>query len=179
MADTITQDEVNRAVWAACDTFRGTVSPDIYKDYVLTLLFLKYISDVWRDHYDTYQKQYGDATDLITELMRSERFVLPEGASFYALYDRRHEPGNGERITVGDGRTLGPEIDSFAAVALDIDQMVQTAVAENSLNPANVEAAIRKAVLPRLFPLTGLDLARTITDQVVEVARVGLVRETA
>ena len=56
--------------------------------------------------------------------------------------------------------------------------MVQTAVAENSLNPANVEAAIRKAVLPRLFfALTGLDLARAITDQVVEVTRVGLSRE--
>ena len=36
MADVITQDEINRAVWSACDTFRGTVSPDIYKDYVLT-----------------------------------------------------------------------------------------------------------------------------------------------
>jgi type I restriction enzyme M protein len=98
MADAITQDEVNKAVWAACDTFRGTVSPDIYKDYVLTLLFLKYISDVWKDHYDKYETEYGDAPELITELMRSERFVLPEGASFYALHDRRHEPGNGERI---------------------------------------------------------------------------------
>ncbi len=64
-------------------------------------------------------------------------------------------------------------MDSFATAALDIDGMVQTAVAENSLNPANVEAAIRKAVLPRLFALTGLDLARAITDQVVEVTRVG------
>jgi type I restriction enzyme R subunit len=83
------------------------------------------------------------------------------------------------RLAVGDGRVLGPDIDSFAAAALDIDGMVQTAVAENSLNPANVEAAIRKAVLPRLFSLTGLDLARAITDQVVEVTRVGLSREAA
>jgi type I restriction enzyme M protein len=94
----IKQDEVNKAVWSACDTFRGTVSADIYKDYVLTLLFLKYISDVWRDHYEAYQKQYGGAPDLIIEMMRSERFVLPETANFYALYERRHEPGNGERI---------------------------------------------------------------------------------
>lgn len=98
MAETIKQDQVNKAVWAACDTFRGTVSPDIYKDYVLTLLFLKYISDVWRDHHDAYRDQYGDQPDLIAELMRSERFVLPEGAGFYALYDSRHEPGLGERI---------------------------------------------------------------------------------
>ena len=51
---TISQDEINAAVWAACDTFRGTVDPSIYKDYVLTMLFLKYVSDVWQDHYDFY-----------------------------------------------------------------------------------------------------------------------------
>lgn len=98
MTDKISQDEVNRAVWSACDTFRGTVSADIYKDYVLTLLFLKYISDVWRDHRDAYQREHGDEPDLIAELMKSERFVLPDGAGFYALHERRHEPGNGERI---------------------------------------------------------------------------------
>ena len=94
----IKQDDINRAVWGACDTFRGTVSPDIYKDYVLTMLFLKYISDVWQDHYDNYKKKHGDHPELIAELLKSERFVLPTGSNFYSLHDRRHEPGNGERI---------------------------------------------------------------------------------
>ena len=92
------QETINKALWAACDTFRGTISADTYKDFILTMLFLKYISDVWQDHYDTYQKEHGDEPDLIRELMKNERFVLPEGASFYALYEHRHEPGNGERI---------------------------------------------------------------------------------
>jgi type I restriction enzyme R subunit len=83
------------------------------------------------------------------------------------------------RLAVGDARTMGAEVDDFTSAALDIDEMVQTAVAENSLNPANVEAAIRKTVLPRLFALTGLDLARAITDQVVEVTRLGLSREAS
>jgi type I restriction enzyme M protein len=96
--DQIKQDDINKAVWAACDSFRGTVDPSIYKDYVLTILFLKYISDVWQDHYDQYQKEHGDEPELIEELMKSERFVLPKFASFYNLFDRRHEPGNGERI---------------------------------------------------------------------------------
>jgi type I restriction enzyme M protein len=98
MSDQIKQDDVNKAVWSACDTFRGTVSADIYKDYVLTMLFLKYISDVWQDHYDAYARDYGDTPELIIEMMKNERFVLPEGASFYALHKRRHEAGNGERI---------------------------------------------------------------------------------
>lgn len=94
----LTQDTINAAVWAACDTFRGTVDPGIYKDYVLTMLFLKYVSDVWQDHYDEYKTQYGDHPELIEEMLKNERFVLPASANFYALYDKRHSPGNGERI---------------------------------------------------------------------------------
>ncbi len=94
----ISQEAINKALWAACDTFRGTVSADTYKDFILTMLFLKYISDVWQDHYDKYQAEHGDEPELITEMMKNERFVLPKGSSFYVLYDKRHEPGNGERI---------------------------------------------------------------------------------
>ncbi len=94
----VDQAEINRALWSACDTFRGTVDPSIYKDYVLTMLFLKYISDVWQDHYDEYQKEYGDTPELIEEMLKNERFVLPKNANFYNLYEKRHEPGNGERI---------------------------------------------------------------------------------
>ncbi|MGY6252398.1 type I restriction-modification system subunit M [Paraburkholderia caledonica] len=94
----IQQDTINAAVWNACDTFRGTVSPDVYKDYVLTMLFLKYISDVWQDHYDRYKAEHGDHPALIEELLKNERFVLPRNANFYALHDARHKPGNGERI---------------------------------------------------------------------------------
>lgn len=94
----IDQDRINKAVWAACDTFRGTVDPSIYKDYVLTMLFLKYISDVWQDHYEGYQKEYGDHPELIEEMMKNERFSLPRDANFYAVYERRFEAGNGERI---------------------------------------------------------------------------------
>ncbi len=94
----IEQKKINQTVWAACDTFRGVVDPSIYKDYVLTLLFLKYISDVWQDHYDEYEKQYGKNPKLIKEMLKNERFVLPPDASFYALYEHRFEAGNGERI---------------------------------------------------------------------------------
>lgn len=98
MNNKVNQDSINKALWAACDTFRGTISADTYKDFILTMLFLKYISDVWQDHYEGYQAEYGDEPELIHEMMKNERFVLPKEASFYALYERRHEPGNGERI---------------------------------------------------------------------------------
>ncbi len=112
--ENISQETINKALWDACDTFRGTISSDTYKDFILTMLFLKYISDVWQDHFDTYKKEYGDEPELITEMMKNERFVIPEiiikddsgkvtdrfMATFYSLYERRHEPGNGERIDI-------------------------------------------------------------------------------
>ncbi|EKP0239058.1 type I restriction-modification system subunit M [Aeromonas salmonicida] len=98
MNNKINQDAINNILWSVCDTFRGTISADTYKDFILTMLFLKYISDVWQDHYDSYKNDYKDAPELIEEMIKSERFVLPKQSSFYTLYERRYEPGNGERI---------------------------------------------------------------------------------
>jgi len=100
MSNMIDHDRIKHVLWGVCDTFRGTISPDAYKDFILTMLFMKYISDVWQDHYDGYKAQHGDEPELIEEMMKSERFVLPKDASFYALYKRRSEDGNGERIDV-------------------------------------------------------------------------------
>jgi HsdM N-terminal domain. len=41
MSNMIDQDRINRVLWGVCDTFRGTISPDTYKDFILTMLFLK------------------------------------------------------------------------------------------------------------------------------------------
>lgn len=82
------------------------------------------------------------------------------------------------RLALGETALQGADRDAFADAALEIDSLVQTAVAENSLNPQNVEAAIRKALLPKLFRLAGLDHAKAITDQVVAMTRIGLARES-
>ena len=94
----INQDEINKAVWAACDTFRGTVDPSIYKDFILTMLFLKYISDVYQDDHEKLVAQHGDNPELIQAMMAKQRFVLPKGASFWDCYEARHKAGNGQRI---------------------------------------------------------------------------------
>lgn len=64
----------------------------------------------------------------------------------------------------------------YVDAAFAIDAAVRDAVAENSLNPQNIEAAIRKALLPRLFELMGLDKAREVIEQVIHITRIGLSR---
>ncbi len=111
----INQRDINNAAWAACDTFRGVVDPAQYKDYILVMLFLKYISDVWKDHYEKYKIQCGDDEIRIRRKLERERFVLPEIeikdqktgevldkflADFYSLYQRRSEPNIGDLINI-------------------------------------------------------------------------------
>ena len=62
MPDEFDQSQINAIVWKACDTFRGAVDPSEYKNYILTMLFLKYLSDLWKDLKREYTDKYrGDA----------------------------------------------------------------------------------------------------------------------
>ena len=96
----VQQKDINKAAWDACDTFRGVLDPAQYKDYILVMLFVKYISDIWNDHYETYQKEYGNDEVRIRRRLQRERFVLPEGNSFYDLYESRNEANIGELINI-------------------------------------------------------------------------------
>ncbi len=96
----ITQQEINNIAWAACDTFRGVVDPAEYKNYILVFLFLKYISDTWNDHYDSYKTQYGGDEERIRRKLDRERFILPKGASFTDIYAQRDADNIGEIINI-------------------------------------------------------------------------------
>ncbi|MBE7474689.1 MAG: type I restriction-modification system subunit M [Anaerolineae bacterium] len=96
----ISQDEINGILWKACDTFRGTVDPSEYKNYILVMLFVKYISDVWQDHYDQLKEKFGGDEERIERQLRYERFVLPAGCRFADLYAQRNADNLGEVINI-------------------------------------------------------------------------------
>jgi type I restriction enzyme R subunit len=63
--------------------------------------------------------------------------------------------------------------------AFHIDAIVAEAVATHSINPASIEADIRKKLLPRYFKeLGGLDRATALVDRIVEIVRLGISRGT-
>ena len=97
---TIDQKNIDNAAWSACNTFRGVMDASVYKDYILVMLFLKYVSDVWKSHYEKYKKQYGDHKERINRLLKNERFVLPKNSSFYDLYENRSASNIGELINI-------------------------------------------------------------------------------
>jgi len=93
-----TQDQINNTLWAACDTFRGAFDSSEYKNFILVFMFVKYLSDVWKDKHDEYDKQYGKDKELIRRKLKRERFVLPDNCTFDYLYDHRNDADIGEKI---------------------------------------------------------------------------------
>ncbi|PWU09502.1 MAG: type I restriction-modification system subunit M [Verrucomicrobia bacterium] len=100
MSKTINQDEINGVAWRACDTFRGTIDPAQYKDYILVMLFLKYLSDVWKDKKEEYEKEFKGDAERVKRRLARERFVMPEGCDFYSLYAKRGDADIGDLINI-------------------------------------------------------------------------------
>jgi len=100
MAETtpITKDEIEKVVWKACDTFRGMIDSSDYKNYILTMLFVKYVSDVWRERLDALRERYGDNEEMIRRQMQRERFQLPPDADYEHLHQNRNAENLGELI---------------------------------------------------------------------------------
>jgi len=94
------KNEIGQIVWAACDTFRGAVDPSEYKNYILTMLFVKYLSDLRKDILEDYTKRYNGDMVRVERAMKRERFVMPDECTFDYLYERRDAANVGEIINI-------------------------------------------------------------------------------
>jgi len=98
MTNHITQKEINQIIWKACDTFRGVIDPTQYKDYILTMLFIKYVSDVYKDKYEEHLQRYNGDMERAEYAMKHERFIVPTTSSFDYLFEHRNDTNIGELI---------------------------------------------------------------------------------
>src|SRR3954447_11355284 len=73
------KSELYSSLWSGCDELRGGMDASQYKDYVLVLLFVKYVSD----------KYAGQMFAAIT---------VPTGASFADMVALKGKPDIGDQI---------------------------------------------------------------------------------
>ena len=71
----IKKSELYSSLWASCDELRGSMDASQYKDYVLVMLFMKYVSD---------------KKDPLIE--------IPADASFYDMVKHKGKPDIGDKI---------------------------------------------------------------------------------
>lgn len=93
----IKKSDLYSSLWASCDQLRGGMDASQYKDYVLFMLFIKYISD-----------KYADSDDFAPPV------VIPQGASFKDMVALKGKPDIGDKINT---QIIQPLIDKNARLA--------------------------------------------------------------
>jgi type I restriction enzyme M protein len=93
----IKKSDLYSSLWASCDELRGGMDASQYKDYVLFMLFIKYISD-----------KYADSNDFAPPV------VIPPGASFKDMVALKGKPDIGDRINT---EIIQPLIDANSHLA--------------------------------------------------------------
>ena len=113
-------------------------------------------------------KQYALFKDFESEVSERTIDAIPD-----VIADNKHARAYFGILymTASDG-----DPNEFAEIGLALDIIIATAVAENSLNPQNIEAAIRKNALPLLFKAIGLEKAKDAIEKLIDVTRIGLSR---
>ena len=77
----IKKSDLYSSLWQSCDELRGGMDASQYKDYVLFMLFIRYISD-----------KYGNSSDFAPSV------TIPKGASFTDMLELRGKSDIGDKI---------------------------------------------------------------------------------
>jgi type I restriction enzyme M protein len=93
----IKKSDLYASLWASCDELRGGMDASQYKDYVLFMLFIKYISD-----------KYGESDDFAPPV------VIPPGAGFKDMVALKGKSDIGDRINT---QVIQPLIDANTRLA--------------------------------------------------------------
>ena len=115
------RQEIFGIVWRACDTFRGAVDPTEYKNYILTMLFIKYLSDYWKDKREGYEQKYKGDKERVRRALERERFVVPKECDFDYLYAHREAANIGELINIALEKIEDAKKDKLEIVFRNID----------------------------------------------------------
>jgi type I restriction enzyme M protein len=91
------KSDLYSSLWASCDELRGGMDASQYKDYVLFLLFIKYITD-----------KYADSADFAPPV------TIPKGASFKDMLDLRGKSDIGDRINT---QVIAPLVNANSRLA--------------------------------------------------------------
>ncbi|MDE5853512.1 MAG: type I restriction-modification system subunit M [Ruminococcus sp.] len=95
-----TRNDIEKVLWNACDSFRNKIDSSRYKDYILAMLFVKYLNDVYNETKEKYIQEYNGNMIRVERAMANERFTLSDSATFDYLYEHRNDNEIGQEINI-------------------------------------------------------------------------------
>jgi type I restriction enzyme M protein len=105
---TQTTAELHALLWGTADKLRGSMDASQYKDFVLGLVFLKYVSDAFAERREQIRAElerdgvpeasFGQFLDDVDEYKREMVFWVPEGARWDSLAAQAKSAGIGQLI---------------------------------------------------------------------------------
>jgi type I restriction enzyme M protein len=98
MVEKINKNMISNILWKACDTFRNKIDSSTYKDYILVMLFLKYLSDTYESHKEKLMIKYEGDEIRVERALTKDRFLMHQESTFDHLYANRKQPNIGELI---------------------------------------------------------------------------------
>ncbi len=146
----VNQNEINSIAWRAGDTFRGGVDPSDYKNYILVFLFIKYLSDAWKDKLEQYRQEYKGDEERVQRRMNRERFILPEGCDFDSIFSKRNESNIGEIINIALENIEEANKSKLEGVFRNIDFNSESNLGETKDRNARLKHLIEDFADPRL-----------------------------
>ena len=151
MADKqLSKKELGDIIWAACDTFRGAVDPAEYKNYILTMLFVKYLSDLYKDRKAEYEKRYEGNQERVKRALEKERFRMPETATYEYLYSNRDAGDIGQMINKALDKIEDANVTKLEGVFRNIDFNSEAALGQPKDRNRRLKNLIEDFADPRL-----------------------------
>lgn len=115
------KEDINKVLWSAADTFRGKIDSSTYKDYILVMLFVKYLSDLHKEHLEEFRKRYDKDEKRVERAMSREKFILDESSTFDKLYKNRNQSNIGELINKALAQIEDDNTEKLRGVFRNID----------------------------------------------------------
>lgn len=115
------KETICNVVWKACDSFRGTLDGSEYKDYALTMLFVKYLSDFYKEKIEELKEKYGDNEERIKSKLSKEKFKLDDKCTFDYLLQNKEAPNLGEIMNMALERIEEDNRDKLDGIFRSID----------------------------------------------------------
>lgn len=116
-----TQDIINNVVWKACDTFRGTMDSSQYKDYILSMLFVKYLSDFYKEKREQISAKYDGDIERINRALEREKFILDDSCTFEYLLKNKEADNLGEIINKALAKIEEDNIEKLEGIFRNVD----------------------------------------------------------